>query len=51
MSLFNSLKMRTTNDSETLTEVMADSKRVVDIHAALETLLQIQGEELQLDLI
>lgn len=43
--------MRTTNYSETLTEVMADSKRVVDIHAALETLLQIQGEELQLDLI
>lgn len=43
--------MRTTNDSETLTKVMADSMRVVDIHAALETLLQIQGEELQLDLI
>ena len=43
--------MQTTNDGERLTEVMADSKRVADIHAALETSLQIQGEELQLDLI
>ena len=43
--------MQTTNDGERLTEVMADSKRVADIHAALETSLQIQGVELQLDLI
>ena len=50
-NIFNSLKMQTTNDGERLTEVMADSKRVADIHAALETSLQIQGVELQLDLI
>lgn len=31
---------------ETLTEIMADRKRVADFHAALETSLNVQKEKL-----
>ena len=40
------MKTRIKDDSKTLTEVMADRKRVVDVHAALETSLKTQEEEL-----